>query len=323
MTRWGIVSTIKARPKDVLNFVAYHLEEGADHIHIFLDNSNPKAEAALKAHPKVTVTRTDDVYWQERHGRKPTKHQVRQTINATYAYENAENLDWLLHIDVDEFISSPHPVAERLSNLPSGIKCARVHPAESLATDGIEGLDPAATYCKAWMPAEIKRRDLEVQIYPNFGGYLRGGFVSHFVGKIFVRTGLGPLHFRIHRATQQGEELEPQIALSDVDLCHRHITSWEGWQKVMGYRMRKGSYRKDLKPTRSPEAGGMSLHELFSFLQADGDAMALRAFFEEVCLARPELLETLRAHDLLKVFHLDLDAKRNKHFPDWRNSVAQ
>ena len=318
MTSWGIVATIKAHPKEVLNFVAYHLEQGADHLFIFLDNDNPVAQAALAELDQVTVLRTDDDYWLARNNKRPAKHQVRQTMNATYAYENAGNLDWLAHIDVDEFLCPGDSILETLASIAPDVVCARVHPAEALATDGIEGLDPGATYCKAWMPAEIKRRDLESQIYPSFGGYIRGGFVSHFVGKIFVRTGQENLTFRIHRATIKGQEIEPQIALQDVELCHRHITGWESWQKVMGFRMRKGSYRADLKPTRPAEVGGMSLHDLFTFLENQGGDAPLRAFFEEVCLARPELLETLKSHDLLRVYHLNLDAKRKKQFPHWR-----
>lgn len=318
MTTWGVVATIKARPKEVLSFVAYHLELGADHVFIFLDNENPVAEAALKAHPQVTVIRTNDQYWQERQKKRPAKHQVRQTTNATYAYENATDLDWLVHIDVDEFLCPNTTIRETLAGLPPDTVCARVHPAEALATDDIDGLDPKATYCKAWMPAELKRRDLEAQIYPNFGCYIRGGFVSHFVGKIFVRTGQPGLIFRIHRGTVNGDEITPQVALKDVELCHRHITGWASWQKIMDFRMQRGSYRSDLKPTRSPDVGGMSLHDFFTFLQNQGGDASLRAFFEEVCLARPELLAALQKHDLLRVYHLELDAKRKKHFPNWR-----
>ncbi|SHJ66854.1 Glycosyl transferase family 2 [Shimia gijangensis] len=323
MTTWGVVATIKARPKEVLSFVAYHLEQGADHLFIFLDNENPVAEAALRADDRVTVTRTHDQYWRDRQRKRPAKHQVRQTVNATFAYENAGHLDWLIHIDVDEYLCPARTIHQTLSEIASDVVCARVHPAEALATDGIDGLDPKATYCKAWMPADFKRRDLEAQIYPNFGGYIRGGFVSHFVGKIFVRTGQKDLIFRIHRGTVHGDEIAPQIALKDIELCHRHITGWESWRKVMDYRMSKGSYRSELKPTRPADVGGMSLHDLFTFLHTQGGEASLRAFFEEVCLARPELLKTLQSHDLLRVYYLGLDAARRKHFPDWRRNVAK
>lgn len=317
MSRWGIVATIKAPAREILDFVAYHLDLGAEHIFIYLDNQNPRAQQALEAHPRVTVTRTDGDYWAALGRKKPERHQPRQTANASHAYRNATGLEWLAHIDVDEFLCPSRPVSTLLSGLPDDIRCARVRPAEALASDGIDGLDPDATYCKAWMPGGDSRIGLEKDLYPNFGGYLRGGFVSHFVGKIFIRTGLGPVDFRIHRGMIAKQEIGPRMVMDGIELCHRHISGWDAWQKILDYRMTRGSYRSELKPTRKPELGGLSLHELFTFLLAEGGETALRGFYTEVCQARPELLDKLADNGLLRVFHLDLDSKRGKQFPDF------
>lgn len=319
MSRWGVVATIKAPPREVLNFVAYHLELGADHLFIYLDNQNPTAQAALEAHPQVTVTRTDGDYWRGHGVKKPHKHQPRQTFNASLAYRQAQDLDWLVHIDVDEFLCpANNSVSALVDALPQDMLCARIRPAEALATDGIDGLDPKATYCKAWMKNQGDMRAIEADLYPDFGGYFRAGFVSHTVGKIFVRTGLEDLQFRIHRAMVNGHEIAPRTVLKGIDLCHRHITDWESWQKIFDFRMQRGSYREGLKASRSGEPGGMTINEVFSFLLEQGGEDALRRFYEEICLARPELLQKLDSHGLLRVFHLDLGAKRKKHFQNWR-----
>ncbi|MEP2532846.1 glycosyltransferase family 2 protein [Shimia sp.] len=316
MTRWGVVATIKAPAKDIVAFVAYHLDLGADHIFIYLDNENPKAQAALANHPRVTTTRTNQAYWYSLGIKKPVRHQSRQTANASHAYRaSTARLDWIAHIDVDEFLCPKRPVGALLSDIPKNVVCARVRPAEALANEGLPGLDPKTTYCKAWMPGGNSRMELEKELYPTFGGFLRGGFVSHFVGKIFIRTGLPNLEFRIHRGMQNKQEIEPRMTLDDIDLCHCHITGWDAWQKIIDYRMTKGSYRSELKPTRKPELGGMSLHDLFSFLLADGGEETLKAFYEEICLARPELIEKLRKNGVLREFQLDADAKKRKHFP--------
>lgn len=319
MNRWGVVATIKAPPREVLNFVAYHLELGAAHLFIFLDNQNPTAQAALEAHPKVTVTRTDGDYWRSHGVKKPQKHQPRQTFNASLAYRQAQDLDWLVHIDVDEFLCpGAQSVAGLLDALPPTTVCARVRPAEALATEGVEGLDPTATYCKAWINNQGDMRGIEADLYPEFGGYFRAGFVSHTVGKIFVRTGLSDLQFRIHRAMVGGEEVAARTVLDGIDLCHRHITDWASWQKIFDFRMQRGSYREGLKASRSGEPGGMTINEVFTFLVEEGGEGALRSFYEEICLARPELLQKLKAHGLLRVYHLDLATKRKKHFQNWR-----
>lgn len=322
--RWGLVSTIKAPPREVLDFVAYHLDLGADHLFIYLDNSNPKAEAILRPHPQVTVTRTDGDYWRVQGGRKPAKHQVRQTRNATQAYEMAGEmgLDWLGHIDVDEFLYPQNDIATALATLPTDIKAARVAPAEAMAPDGQPDLDPHALYCKAWEPDPERRQSLEAALYPHYGSYVRGGFVSHTQGKSLLRTRLGPLSFKIHRAMRGTEEVGPSCFLDGVDLCHRHIKSWNNWHKSFDYRLDKGSYRAELKSVRPVEEGGLSLHQLFTLLIEENGEKALRGFFEEICLARPALLAGLKERGLLRVFHLNLDEKRNRTFPNWRNGAT-
>ena len=182
----------------------------------------------------------------------------------------------------------------------------------------VEDLDPNATYCKAWIKNQYDMRAIEADLYPDFGGYFRAGFVSHTVGKIFVRTGLKDLQFRIHRAMVQGNEVEPRTVLEGIDLCHRHITDWESWQKIFDFRMQRGSYREGLKASRSGEPGGMTINEVFTFLVNEGSEDALRRFYDEICLARPDLLQKLDTHGLLRVFHLNLRSTRKKHFPNWR-----
>lgn len=313
MTRWGVVATIKAPASAVLEFAAYHLDLGADHVFIHLDAPNPQALAALATNPKVTAIETDDAYWQAQPIKRPAKHQSRQSYNATRTYRLATDLDWLAHIDVDEFLCpAEHSVSDLLHALPDDAACARVRPAEALV--GLEGAE--ITHCKAWVRNDERMRALEDTLYPNFGRYLHAGFVSHTLGKAFLRTGQSGIEFRIHRGLIDGREVTPTYILDDIDLCHRHIQSWESWRAEFSYRHQRGSYRAELGVPKRSDAGEMNLHALFQFLLDDGGEDALRLFFEEVCLARPELLDALKDSQLLKSFRLDLHAKRLKHFPD-------
>ena len=123
--KWGIVSTIKAPARDILTFAAHHLDLGAHRIHIYLDDENPAAFAALKAHPKCRVITTDAAYWQRRKSR-PEKHQARQTANATHCYRRGPQLDWLAHIDVDEFLWPQSPLSGQLATLAPDVISARI-----------------------------------------------------------------------------------------------------------------------------------------------------------------------------------------------------
>ena len=307
MTTWGIVSTIKASVPDTLRFVAYHLSKGADQVCIYLDDANEETFAILNDHPKVTVRKTDDDWWAKR-GRRPIKHQVRQTRNATHCYRRLARVDWLIHMDVDEFLVSDTPVDAVLSSLSADIICARVRPMEQLAGD--------PTLFKGFIPPGAERRRLVDDIYPVFGPYLKTGFLSHRAGKIFVRTGQDDLKLRIHNAMLGDERIKDEVELTDVDLAHAHAKSWEQFLAAYRFRMEKGSYRSDLAPERARDSGGITLHELFQQLEADGGEHSLRAFFDEVCVATPNLAAALQDHGLLKRAYLELESHVREHFPN-------
>ncbi|WP_138179481.1 glycosyltransferase family 2 protein, partial [Roseovarius indicus] len=145
---WGVVSTIKAPAADILNFAAHHLDLGAHRVHVYLDEDNPQARDHLSAHPKCRVTVTDDAYWSRRAKGRPGTHQPRQTANATHCYNRNPQVDWLAHIDVDEFLWPAAPIADQLAALPSETRSARVHPIEALAPDPDDPPPKGQIWCK-------------------------------------------------------------------------------------------------------------------------------------------------------------------------------
>ena len=306
LPRWGIVSTIKASRIDVLRFCAYHLQAGAHRLYIYLDDPKDPSFEILKAHPKIRPQRCGPKYWDQRGGR-PKKHQVRQVKNATHAYQRKADVDWLAHIDVDEFLYCDQSVAEHLSGLSPDTKCARVHPCEALAGDD--------TAFKAITPRDPNRDAITQHLYPEFGDLLRIGFLSHVAGKVFARTGLNDIRFRIHNV-YQGDEMNPnQEDLPALSLAHFHAQSWDAFIRAYRYRLEKGSYRSDLPPHRSRENGGVTLHEVLTQIEAEAGEDGLRRFYTEVCTARPELLARLKQYGLLKRMNLQQDRAVSLEFP--------
>ena len=308
MTTWGLASTILAPARDILRFAAYHLDQGAHRIYLYLDDDNPDAYAPLKAHPKIRVQTCDTAHWKRLVGQRPPKHQARQTMNATHAYHRRVEVDWLIHMDVDEFLVPHSPIADVLARLPDTQTSARVRPMEQLGG--------GATAFKAFIPAGGARHSVVQDIYPTFGMHIRGGFLSHLAGKLFVRTGLDDISIQIHNAFQDGVMLPDAAELVQVDLAHCHAKSWEDWRAAYAYRLDKGSYRAELKSATKPELGGMSLHNLFNWLEADQGEEGLRAFYDEVIGDSPDLRRRLSAHGLFREVDLDLDASLARHFPD-------
>lgn len=308
---WGLVSTIKAPAEAILNFAAHHLDLGAHRLHIYLDEDCPEARRALTAHPNCRVTVTDAAYWARGRAR-PDAHQPRQTANATRAYRRQPQVDWLGHIDVDEFLwpGDQGSIAEQLGRLPADAPTARVRPIEALAPTSHSR--DTATWFKGCHRRQTPRNAQTSEIYPTFGTLLNGGFLSHVTGKIFVRTGVGGVGLRIHNAFLDGARLPNDHDLPAL-LCHLHAPSWEAWQRAYRYRLEQGSYRPDLKGAPSVPT---TMNQLFHAIEAEGGTPALRAFYDEVCTASPTLRAQLDAHGLLHHIDLDLDRKRARHFPD-------
>ncbi|MEL7258072.1 MAG: glycosyltransferase family 2 protein [Pseudomonadota bacterium] len=315
---WGVVATIKAPDTDILSFAAWHLDQGAQRVQIYLDEDAPDARAALKAHPKCRVIVTDAQYWKRRrrHKGRPEKHQTRQSLNATHCYKRDPEVDWLLHSDVDEFLWPVAPLKDQLASVPDTALSARVRPIEAMAPDPKDPPEPNAYWCKACARLLAHRRADTEAIYPSYGSHLNGGFVSHVAGKVFVRTGQKDVSLRIHNAFRAGEMDREPVELSQAKLVHMHAPDWEHWNAHYRYRLQHGSYRADLKPAPQPDGAGLNMNAFFAMLESEGGEDALRRFYRDVCTATPELRQRLQDHGLLHKITLDLAACRARHFPN-------
>ncbi len=310
LPRWGLTATIKAEADQILRFAAYHLERGAHRLYLYLDAPCPDAMPFLKAHPKIRVRVCNDGYWRRHGGRRPAKHQLRQTANATHAYARKPEVDWLIHMDVDEFLWSEQEIATALGALPDDALCARVRPVEALNAD--------ADLFKGFLPAGPLREATVARLYPTFGAYVPGGFLSHLGGKLFVRTGLGPLTVKIHNVFQDAVMNPGESPLPGIDLCHCHATSWAQWSASYRYRVTQGSYRAEL----GRGTGGLTLHELLMGIEAEAGEPGLRAFYDEICADTPRLRTALQADGLLRHCPRDLDGALARHFPEFAGTVS-
>ncbi|MDQ7071445.1 MAG: glycosyltransferase family 2 protein [Rhodobacterales bacterium] len=314
--KWGLVSTLKATSADILNFCAFHLDQGAHRLYIYLDNDNPDAFKALKSHSKIRVTQCDDRYWEKTARTRPVKHQQRQSANAMHAYQKRREVDWLAHIDVDEFIwpLENATISNQLSALPATCLTARLRPIEALAPDGTPTDITYFKACSADRPTRIRQTS---EVYPTYANYLNGGFLSHVQGKTFFRTDIEGLQIRIHNVFLDGETNPQNHLLDGLELCHLHAKTWQDWLRTYRFRLDKGSYRAELKPAMSAEKGGLTLHQLFAHLEMENGEDGLRHFFNEVCLATPELRQNLADQGNLRALSLHLTRKRALHFPDF------
>ncbi|OUS22048.1 hypothetical protein A9Q95_03125 [Rhodobacterales bacterium 59_46_T64] len=347
--RWGIVTTLKGPLRDMQRFAAYHLALGAARIEIYLDAPRENTLRALTTDPRLHVTACDSSYWRDSTiGRRPKQHQLRQAHNATRSYARAHcpldgtdgvngaasaPLDWIAHIDMDEFIlergngadDTARPDVEALlAPLPDTVTALVMRPAEMLAPEG-GGTAPAKGIGGLSGPRHFKLKPVSAgqdksvleDLYPNFGAHLRGGFISHLGGKIFARTGITNARLGIHMLFEDGVPTLGRLSSNDLFIGHAHAPSWPVFERHIAFRMTHGSYRKR-------NSKNFRLADIIDVLTQDHDPEndpdhPMRGFFREVCEARTDLIAALRRHDMLLTRDLHLDALRRDTFPDPAN----
>lgn len=292
--RWGIVSTQRGPIRQIANFIAYHLDLGAHRIHIHLDEPDP-ALAERLAHPRVRFVQCDAAYWQGKPNRARATHQMRQVFNASRSYRMTK-LDWLAHIDVDEFLLPPAPLSDLLAQADPNAPFVSIIPSEMMDSTG----EPH--HFKRPCHGTVKRR-----IYPIHGEHVPGGFISTQSPKLIARTGLADVRQGIHALRVEGRIVRGGTTIDGLDLGHAHAPDFATFQRHMAYRLEKGSYH-DRKGHLNP------LGHLIRALVDDPDPGALRAFHSEMCVATPERLDLLAAHDMLITRRLDLDEKVARFF---------
>ncbi|MGL4236550.1 glycosyltransferase family 2 protein [Tabrizicola sp.] len=241
MASWGLVSTIKAPEEKVLAFAAHHLSLGASHLWLFFDDPEAPIPAPLTNHPKVTITRCDDAHWSAVGKKRPPQHQNRQTQNARFTYRHLTTTDWIVHIDVDEFILTPRPVADILYDTPPDTIAMKLEPFEAMH----DPLLPDDIYTSREFRGALRhehwpRRRAALGVYRKI---IRDGMLSHTVGKVIYRTQVPGLLPRLHAVMVNKEFVRTPEWQPEMKLLHFHAQDRQAWLAALPFRMTKGAYQ--------------------------------------------------------------------------------
>ena len=276
MLRWGVVATVKATPAETMAFAAHHLAVGAHRVWLHFDDPADPAADLMEGKKGVRVIRCDAAYWQRLCGARPDTHQERQTRNATRLFRRAP-VDWVAHLDVDEFLLAQTDVTALLAALPAPQPIARVEPFEALFEPGL----PDDIYTARHFRGALRGPDGASQarkLYGDIGPLLRDGMLSHSVGKAFFRTAEQGMVVHIHGARQGGARVPGGGFVPGLGLLHFHAENPERWLGRLAYRLDKGAYQ--FQP---------DLQAHLRTLDDTGRAQ----FYQTVQVARPELISGL------------------------------
>lgn len=191
-TSWGVVATVREPADLVLAFAAHHLGLGASEVTLYFDDPDDPGAALLEQVPGCIVVRSDAEYWHGvRRRERPALQSQRQMLNATWTY-NRTCVDWLLHIDADEFLNLPVPLSEELEALRPGDGWLKIRNHERVWHDDARvGSIFDGVFRKPLPNAD----DDLARIYGPKARFLWNGFAGHPIGKALSATGR---NFRIN-----------------------------------------------------------------------------------------------------------------------------
>ncbi|MDP5215753.1 glycosyltransferase family 2 protein [Ruegeria sp. 2205SS24-7] len=300
---WAVCTTTDAPVPDILRFVAHHLDLGAKRVQVYLDDPDSPAFDHLDPHPQVTVVKCDEDHWSAFGQGRPSRPLIRQSANNDLAYY-ACDAHWLCHLEVDEFLWSETSICDRLRALSGDMHCARIRPLEALAGDG-------STF-KAPVPHGPEHAERTTRAYPDHGWMTHGGLVSDPTGKLFARTGLKNINFRIHRFYDADERPLASVELDGMDICNLASAQRDAWVNKISERLRQAPRRRNM----SEQAARKSVHEQLRNLEAEYGRAGLEGFYDEVFATDPATRDRLRALGLVRHRDLNLDHAVQTHFPN-------
>ena len=241
MASWAVVTTMKAPEEKVLAFAAHHLSLGADHLWLFFDDPAQAIPEPLTRHPRVTVTLCDEDHWLRACKKRPPQHQNRQTQNARLTYRSMVTSDWIAHIDVDEFILTPRPIAAILDDTPADTIAMKLEPFEAMH----DPLLPDDIYTSREFRGALRhehwpRRRAALGPYRKV---IRDGMLSHTVGKVIYRTRVPGLLPRLHAVMLDKVFVPTPEWQPEMKLLHFHSQDRTDWLGRIPFRMTKGAYQ--------------------------------------------------------------------------------
>lgn len=288
---WGLVSTVKAPEQELLAFVAHHLALGASQLWLYFDDPDDPAYACVAKLPRVTAIRCTAWYWAWRGGRPDLLH-LRQIRNARHAQGKCR-LDWLGHIDVDEFLYAPRPVAAILADVPKDRPNLRMEPFEAMHDASLP--EDIFTARQFRGPLGNDYHALHPAIFGPMAAVVAKGSLSHAIGKSFCRPRAPGMAIALHDVILNRQRLRTPFH-PELRHLHFHAQDPAGWRRALPFRLAGGAYHFEEE------------RDLHDFLSA-ADDRALQEFYAATMVLTPEKIALLQAHDRLITTELGLRAK--------------
>ena len=306
---WGIVSMISEPDPLVLAWVAHHLRLGAARIDIYLDKAAPELSAALAPLPQVHLHRVDGDHWPAALAPRPAQVGGRQRAVIQHCYDRSK-VDWLLHIDADEFLrpaQKGRSWEDALAELGDEVDFASVLVAERVH---VTRPDPDNIFDGVFRkPYPPRTPDLQATMAAIEGDalpFLDRGFAAYLTGKPFFRTGRGlPLGVHTPRNPRN---------------FTGHTFPWRPLLHFDGLTSRSYILKKLRAIDQNPAAPLARIpnwrEQNLAVLRARNDPATLEAIYHRIKCLDPDRLARLDELGLILRIDLNLPGALRAVFPD-------
>ncbi|NVK47976.1 MAG: glycosyltransferase family 2 protein [Rhodobacteraceae bacterium] len=182
---WAVAALGDEPAPLIAAFARHHRAIGASEVHVFLDRPNPEVVRLIGDRDGIFITTCDQAHWDRvNQGRRPERHTGRQKFVSTSVYQST-TCDWVLHCDVDEFISDGAALSKALdkADRSKGLVIRNAERAYLPSSPGEMLFEGGFRHPIVLAPEDIQA------LYGRFGKFLSQGLTGHHTGKTIVPTG--------------------------------------------------------------------------------------------------------------------------------------
>jgi len=197
----------------------------------------------------------------------------RQLANANHCYKRA-TCDWLLHIDIDEYVIRETLIQAHLDSLGPEVISVPLMNAERVFWRGKPGKSVLeGVYRKRFNSEKDLRERL---IYGRAAQLLTHGFSGYYIGKCFTRTGVNA-RIDVHRTALPADHDASQISrvFKRVGLIHFDAMTEQIWHGKLRRKLSKHTNRIGYTSGR--------LRQLDYVQDRLNSALDIKPIFEKLC----------------------------------------
>lgn len=231
---FGTVTTCRETPKQIREFVNYHLNAGASCIVLYFDDPDDPAIPQFQNESRVLCRPCDEPHWNSILGRRPLSIEEAQISNLKEGSSilRAKGVSWIASIDSDELLYSAKSIAASLAAAKSDHDVITARPVEAIQHWFMpRKLEFRSRYFRVQRTdADAPAKPVHRRLIGKRENFVKGRLFGHMHGKSVFRAGLPVDEYRLHRVGASTLTLT-ELSTDDLILLHFDAMTYASWER--------------------------------------------------------------------------------------------